>query len=167
MKHRINSVVLVVALVAGACGGDGGALSAEEYFAAVEQAGTDFAARGDAADERLADADDFVAVTKAVLPEFGDIIDDFVGVLGDLEPPEELSALHQEVMVRGREAAAKMDIVIGELTGIDDMVALIALFDGDAMIAFNEAGGQFEAACSDLQAYADEHDIVVDLSCEG
>jgi hypothetical protein len=167
MIRRLSVAILAVTVLAAACGDDDAALTVEEYFTQVEAAGNEFASRGDAADAELTESEDPVADAKRIIPEFADILADFVDVLEGITPPEEVAEAHDAAVEAGRDALDALRDASEAVADVDDLGGLVEFFEGPAMTAFNEAGGQFEASCSDLQDVAAEQGLDVDLRCNG
>lgn len=167
MMRRLSVVVLAVAVLTAACGDDDATLTVEEYFAQVEAAGNEFAERGDAADAELTESEDPVADAKRIIPEFEDILDDFVGVLEGITPPEEVAEAHDAAIEAGRDALDALRDAADAVADVDDLGGLVEFFEGPAMTAFGEAGQRFEESCTDLQDVASEKGLEVDLRCNG
>jgi hypothetical protein len=166
--RRFARLVLAVSLLVVGCGDDdGGALTVEEYFAQLETAGTEFAERGDAADTELTESEDPVGDAKRIIPEFVEILGDFVDVLDGLSPPEEVAEAHDSTVEAGRDALAALRDAADQIADVDDLGGLVEFFEGPAMSAFDTAGARFEAGCAQLEGLAGEQGLDVDLRCDG
>jgi hypothetical protein len=168
--RRIALAALAVSLLVPACGDDddaGGALTVEEYFTRLEAAGTEFAERGEAADAELTESEDPVGDAKLIIPEFIEILEDFVEVLDGLSPPAEVAEAHGSTVAAGKDALAALRDAAGEVADVDDLGGLVEFFEGPAMSAFEAAGARFEAGCAQLEGLAEEQGLDVDLRCDG
>jgi hypothetical protein len=161
------AIGLALALVAGACNDDGddggdGAASLEEYFAAVQGADAEFSS---ATDELSAEfealADDQVSEAADLLDEQAALLSGFADDLDAIEPPDEVSEVHN--------AAISSLRVYSDVFGaaIDDFREAPTI--SEAFNTFAEVDqSSLEAAqgdCVELEQIAATNDIELDLSC--
>lgn len=148
-----------------ACGG-GETLTLEEYFDQLEAASVEFSTRSDAADTELTESADPVGDAQRIIPEFVEILGDFVEDLKGISPPDEVAGEHEVAVESGEAALSALREVVGVVEGIEDLTGLGELFEGPEMTAFGAAGERFEANCDALQGIADREGLEVDLRCD-
>jgi hypothetical protein len=166
------AVAIGLAVLAGtmACS-SGGGLSLEEYFAQVEQLSDEMQTAGDDAqnelDEQLATAesteeliellDQFLTTALAVAGDFSDS-------MSDIDPPSEVSDLHQQTIDSFDEGITALEEVQGDLQDVETEAELQE-FSTDVGQRFDELDAETEETCNGLQEIADENEIDVDLQC--
>jgi hypothetical protein len=146
-------LLAALALLVAACGSDD-RLSAETYFASLEEVFDDAETRGEGLFEALGDQPDAEAVATFLVAEQ----ELFSGARPDiaaLSPPSELAAAHKALL-------DAMDAAIDEIerareTGTDSLETF-----------FDEADDvleEFGRACATLQQLAEERGVDIALSC--
>jgi hypothetical protein len=168
--RTMKALAIAGLLLAGAAGvsacsdddGGGNELTLEEYFEKLEAASDTFTEETDAIAEDLSDTEDLDEIRDGFgkLPA---LVDDFVGEMEDLNPPEEAQDAHDAAVEAGGEFRDAVDGVLEELEDVDAVEELSEVLDGDEVTSADEA---FSAACRDLQDLADDNDIDVNLDCE-
>lgn len=159
--------VLSLGLVA--CGG-GASASMTAYFEALEALNADVRAEQQQVD---ADYDEALAATEfspAARQGFADYLTAqqelalaYVAGAEDLEPPDDVSALHDEAIKAYREFAGEIDSVIVDVNRAQTLDGLISALGAPAAI---EAAANATAACLALQDLADDEKMSVDLRCQ-
>ena len=184
MKTRLLPLALIVALllafgvVAAACGGDGEALTLEEYFQQLEQLNQDVDERVGAIYEATfaeIDEEDFeslpleeqVEVVKDLANGLLPVFEDFIDAARGLNPPAEVGDLHNDLVTASDDfLEAHQDVTdqIDDVQSQAELEALKALAEGGAAEAAEQ---RVDEACFALQDVAGENGIAVDLDCGG
>ena len=167
----ISAVVLTLGTVAAACGGggNGDALTLEEYFQQIIAAQTEREAQSRALEEEF--NKDYESLSEEeqlkATQDFFDggltLLRGFVGALDAIDPPSEVAAAHQESVDAGNEAVEAIQQFVDRLKAAESASELEDVF-GDP--GFDEAGDRFDQSCVDLQTIADDKGIDVDLQCD-
>jgi hypothetical protein len=169
MKLVVTGLLFLLAAASFACNdSSSGAMSADEYFARLDQI---FA---EADDQSAAIADPFLTSEDATLDErkgaalqafnrLDDLAGDVANDVGDLDPPADIERLH--------------GLLVNAVLGYRDAIGAYAeRIEGaesdDAFTAIAEDPGAFEDAivalediCIDMQDAAGEREIRIDLEC--
>jgi hypothetical protein len=170
---RVLFFLLALVALASACGGDGGgqgdALSLEQYYQRVDELVNGVAEQGDElieeafTDVDAASSDDAqLAASRFYLEGFLEIIDQFLDDLRDTEPPSEVRDAHDAFVDAAEDF---VDASRGVVDGLEDVLSpggLGELLDNPDL---NEAGDRIEEACFEVQDVAEAHGIVTDLNC--
>jgi len=175
MKTRLLLLALAVALLgaaslAAACKSGGEPMTMEEYFQELQALNDDAEQRSSDLEAALDDAVGSNSSEEeriAALREFFDasalVFEDFLSGLKDLDPPEEVQALHEDGVSAGEDAVQAFTDLTGSL-GSDatmaDIEALGTTLESDTTLQ------HFTDACVALQGEADKREIAVDLECE-
>ena len=161
--------IVLLGAIAAACGGggDGEALTLEEYFqrldVLVDSVAESSQSLGDDASADLdpsASLEEQIEASRSFLSAFAASIATFLDDIRDIDPPAEVEDAHDAFVEAAGDFVESSEDLIGQL----DDVASLADF-GVVFAAFDELGDP-EEACLDLQAIADENSIAVDLNCE-
>ncbi len=168
MKFVIARLLLLAAATAFACDDGNDAMSADEYFAELDQVFAEADAQGQGitdpfASNQDATLDERKAAASQAFDRLDDLAGDVIDGLRSLDPPTEVERLH----------GLLIDSAIGYRTAIGTYTARIERADtNDAFDAAAENSGAFEDAivalediCIDLQDAATEHEIQIDLKC--
>jgi hypothetical protein len=178
MNTRLIPLALTVALllslgVVAGCGddngdGNGGALTLAEYFEKLDELDETFAAESDAIeaemDEALTDLEDEDEIIDLFSQSFRDQLDnmeDFMGELGDLEPPAEVEEVHDEAVAAFQESTELLNGFIDDLGDAESISDFEALDDA----ALEAASERRTQACLDVEQSAADNGIDLDLSC--
>jgi hypothetical protein len=188
---RFRGAVAAIMLLVAACGGDS-ALSIEDYFAAVEAetarydqatddianafstqldtAFEDFSAEATGADEATAAAGLETLTTVAVNATRTSFeltaveLDQFISTMDALEPPDEVSAEHDEAVAALRASRAAIDPTID---AVNQIIALADLEPVLAGSAFADSRTRLEVSCIALEQAGNDNGVEVDLDCPG
>lgn len=170
----MTKVALTVALIASlalafSCGGSKERLPPERYFTELERL--------------LADVDDRVTTlgegTFGQLPEgaseqeqidndryfyngYLDIVNDFLEGTGDLRPPKDAEAVHDEFLAAGRDFADALETITDGLQSVTTVAEVDALFTQDV----SDSEERLMQACVSAQEIADNKSVDVDLNCD-
>jgi hypothetical protein len=115
--------------------------------------------------EGVTDPDELSSLLDGFLSDFGDLLDDIIADLEDLDPPDEAADLHDAQI-------AKLDEARGIVTDARDRlvdattvneIGVIAQEFGGALI---DLGEELSQDCVELQAVADDEGVDIDLNCE-
>ena len=150
-----NAVILLACLcgvvaIAGCGGGDGsngGALSKEDYEAAMQSLQTDLQASAEELQAAFSDTTDINAMSDG-LSQTADLMSQASQDLDDIEPPDDVADAHQAMVDQSAAAAER-------LTEFADTVANASLADLQETLAEFQTFEEFEAldeAVSDIQA---------------
>jgi len=163
-------IVAGFALLIAACGDDDGgsdATSLEEYFSDVEailqESNDRFAELG--SDGLTAEDIQDPADAVALYEEARDIVGDSLDSLRELDPPEEASREHEELVVAANNYVHELDAFIAQLEAAqtaDDVQALFANIPGSPL---DEAANRLDTSCLQLQDVATARRIDADLGC--
>lgn len=173
MAGLAAAAVLGAALVAGACGGDGGGL--EEYFDEVQTLDDGFRESTEVLDEeaegvlaRLSSGEVDAAVGAAELAELfrrqGASFQAYAADLVGLEAPEEAAEAHLGAIQGLAALSGSLGVVADQLEEVRSFEELLAVLEGmEALLAPAEdlAG----PACLELEAIAAASDLSLDLDC--
>ena len=172
MKSWLSSSLLVAGLllatVAGACGGGGSELSLEQYFEQVDAIVAGLEQRtvvlGQALEESFDSEEEEIEAYRdnftTVLPVYRDFGDDF----DEMEPPAEVADAHGELVAGFASFLDGLETLIDQFAEVESASELSALLlDPDSEL--RSATGRFAAACLQLRSIADDNDIDVDLIC--
>ena len=178
MKRMITALALGAAMLGiAACGGDdngGGdsgvreALTLVDYFSAYEDLSQTAERQFDSVAPDIADSDPTLEESKpalvAFLEELRDITREFLAELEDIDPPDEVQALHEDSLAAGDDLVEAIDGIIAEVEDFDSLSDILGF--GFDIPELNAAGERLDELCADLQKLADDEGIDVDLSCE-
>ncbi len=150
-----NAVILLACLcgvvaIAGCGGGDGsngGALSKEDYEAAMQSLQTDLQASAEELQAAFSDTTDINAMSDG-LSQTADLMSQASQDLDDIEPPDDVADAHQAMVDQSAAAAER-------LTEFADTVANASLADLQETLAEFQTFEEFEAldeAVRDIQA---------------
>lgn len=172
MKIRNLTIALVIAglsafgAIAVACDNDGdGALTLEEFFAAVEALDEDLdtkSAEVDAEGEALGDdatVDEVVASFRQQIA----LVDEFVEGLEALDAPAEAEDLLDEAVSAGGEVVEIFNEGLDEGEDAATLDEFFAAFDD---VETDAAFERFDQVCLAAEALAADNDIALDLNCE-
>ena len=162
-------LLLALGAVAGACGGDGGGLSLEEYFQQADElqnrADAQFAEQesGEGPEEGASEGE-IAAFARDSVEESARILRDAAGGFEELDEPSEVEDAHARLVEAISDGADAIQAIIDDLpdTLSMDLESLDALFDSEEA---NDAFMRLDEACVDLQTIADDNSIDVDLEC--
>jgi hypothetical protein len=158
----IGVIAVAAALLGWACSDNGGnELSLEEYFEQLDDAENKFTDDSDASFENVPDEPEISEVQDA-LREFTNVLQDFVGDLEDLNPPEQAQAAHDDAIDAAEEVIDVYENLIDEA---DDLETVDELFESTQGEAATEALDRLTTACLDLQDVANENELDFDLNC--
>jgi hypothetical protein len=159
----------VLALAAAACGdgggGDDGGLTLAEYFRRFDALDDDVASQQAALRERFPNPTANADTARDFYTDGAALLADAATRLGDLAPPSEVEDVHDRVVEATRARADAAQAILDDLAEAetrDDVVAAVNAQGGSVQAAIDQLNG----ACDDLQAIADENDVVVDLQCD-
>ena len=150
-----NAVILLACLcgvvaIAGCGGGDGsngGALSKEDYEAAMQSLQSDLEASAEELQSAFSDTTDINAMSDG-LSQTADLMSQASQDLDDIEPPDDVAEAHQAMVDQSAAAAER-------LTEFADTVANASLADLQETLAEFQTFEEFEAldeAVNDIQA---------------
>lgn len=167
MTRSIALLVLPAVLVlAAACGGGGEAPTLQQYFQRIEGIIDDLSEQTDALGNPFeADVVDEERVnlvrdsTDALAALWRDSVEQF----GDIEPPAEVTAAHEEAVAARDERARAVEGLVDQLKGVESIAELDTLIWVEVREAFSTAAGRYEQACLELQGIADDSGINVEL----
>ena len=135
----------------------------ESYFEELDAAEDAFRVEQDAVSEELN------AITNATIGEVPDILrrgqrsyDTLVSALEDMDPPDEVEEAHNQVIVGFMGASQWLEDNFGDVeaaTSLDDLGTLFTTAE------YQSVSAELDGTCDALQTIADNHGIVVDLSC--
>lgn len=188
---RLKGAGAAMMLLVAACGGDS-AMSMEDYFTAVEAESTrydettgdianalstqfttaieDYSAAAADADEATAAAGleslttSIVAATTASYELTGVELDQFITAMDDLEPPDEVSAEHDEAVAALRTSRAAIGptiVALDQITSLEELETVLAGSD------FADSRARLEASCTALEQAGVDNGVEVDLDCRG
>jgi hypothetical protein len=156
------SIALVAAIGGWACNDDGESLTLEEYFQRVDEIDNDSTERIDANFEQVSEDD--VQSIRDAFKGFAPILDDVAGDFDDLDPPDAAKDRH-DAMASSLNALSDK---VNELAdGVDDIDASTPdeFFAALEEQGFSEVEDAFTTACLDLQEFAADNSITVELDC--
>jgi hypothetical protein len=157
----LTTVLGLAAFGSWACNDDGDELTLQEYFDRIDQIDNDGTVKTDAVFEGVDENSDAAAVREA-FTRFPDVIDEILGELEDVDPPDEVKQAHEALEEKLRAVSTTARDSLDEINGAQSMDELGAVLAGEGFVAANEA---FTAACLDLQQLADDNSIAVVLDC--
>ena len=156
-----------------ACKNGGGGLSLEEYFQKLdsiqEQADATFATQEASTGEPSQDAsgEELAAFLRDNVTSSADVLRDAAADVDDLEPPDEVTDAHNDLVAAINDLVAAFDDMADS---VPDTLTLAELenagstfFNSDEL---NAADEQFVAACNALESVGADNNITVDLACE-
>ncbi len=168
MRLLVSAIIAVgLALASAACSDDGGnALTLGDYFAELEEIEQRFDERDRAIEERLNQiptdgefTDDSRANLKDAFEDGIAILREFQEDLEAVNPPAEAADLHNEAIETYGDLITEFDELTVRLDSADSFEDAVSDFSGDTITALEES-------CTDLEQFASDHDIDVDLDCE-
>ena len=137
----------------------------EAYFEALEEILQDADARSAELDSELQtaietnDPEEVAETFRSALRDTQDTGEDILDRAGELEPPEEAAAAHQELL-----DAVGNSVDFLETTSADQVLASIIAGDTSAIDDISEP---IRVACDSLQELASDSGAEVDLKCGG
>ena len=160
----VAALALVIAVLAAACGGNGG-LTLEEYLQQLETLDQEAEAGIEALEfpEEFASEEEQVLAFQDFFAAVVPIIADLVDAIDDLDPPAEAEDAHNEAVDAGRDFVTEAEDLTNELADVGSSSELEEVFDAPE---YDAASDRFDQACFDLQDIADANSIDVDLTCE-
>jgi hypothetical protein len=169
-RGLVLTFALVFVLLVVGCGDDDGGeeLTLEAYFQDVEDIRAAFNEEIDKLAEGLegldeAPDDEQLEALRTYYDDseaaFGQAMDD----LDALNPPEEAEESHDEFVSAGRDVLEESESLSEALADVETVDEANELFEDSPEI--EEASGNFEAACNDLQSLATDEGVVADLGC--
>jgi hypothetical protein len=161
-------LLLALGAVAGACGGDGGGLSLEEYFAKLDAAQNEVDRKFEEAFQQEepgldTSEEDVAAFAREIVQDFSTILADAEGTIGDLEPPAEAEDAHDALVQAIGGARTAIESAVDDIPGALSLEELETFFGSSEL---ETATGAIDEACKELQLIADDNQIDVDLECE-
>jgi hypothetical protein len=173
MRTAAIGLGLCTALGFSACGGGSAdEPTLQEYFERVQQLSADADGKSEEIDEEYAHL--FDGTDEEFGPESReeyeryfraqlDPLDDLADGLSGVDAPSDVSDEHDRLVAVFKDIRGSYETFIDEIGGVDTNEDLAEVFFSNDFIA---AASEFEAACKNLQAIADDRDISVDLECE-
>lgn len=168
---RSAALLLVTAVLTGACGSDSDPLTLEEYFAEFEAIDAEVDAQFEALFADFPDGEDAFAdeanleFFKELTVDFPRIAGDLVDRLKDLDPPSEVAAAHDELIDAGDALVAAFEEGAEQLAEAESMAEWEALSNEiDPTVSVPEAA--FDAACLTVLDIARANDIHADVTCD-
>ncbi len=164
----VGAMLLALSTVAGACGGGGGGgkLTLEEYFQRLEAVSTGYEQRGDALFESFGEEFDSeeeqIRATQEFWKDFLVLLEEFIGDLGDVDPPSEAAAVHEDSVDAGADMLMAFQEIVDQVTQAETLEELAEGFED---IELEESSDRFDQTCVELQGIADDNGIDVDLDC--
>ena len=159
-----GSLMLAFGAIAAGCGGDGDALTLEEFFQRVQELDNDFEAKAADLGAQAEGLTEESSVDEAVAlfrQQVG-LIEEFVTNLDALEAPPEAADLVEEAVSAGNEAATALNDAIDKASDAETLDELFAVFAAPEVEA---AFTRFDQVCLDAEQLAADNDITVDLNC--
>ncbi len=144
--------VVVMAGCGGGDGGNGGAVSKEDYEAAMQSLQADLAASANELQEAFSDPTDIDAMSDG-LSQTADLMSEASQNLDEIEPPEDVADAHQTMIDQSAAAADRLSefadtVANASLADVQDTLAEFQDFDEFA--ALEEAVNDIEAAGYDI-----------------
>ena len=162
------ALTLLVALAPACGGGDGGGSTLEEYVQEFQRIKDDAESQSDAVEARLdqepASAEDALELFSAAIGSFVDIATGVAQDLNGIEPPSEVSALHDDLVAAWAEGVDALEQLQADVEGLEspeDFLTLVPQIEED----FGALDDKTEQVCLDLQDVADKNNIDIDLEC--
>ena len=168
---RLCTLALSCAMLASACSSSA---SAEEYFADLELATTTLDGELDAIeadfngglldiDFEAADAETaLIGLFQNSISSTAASFETLLEGLEELDPPDEITASHDDVIEAGQRVITTYDERSEELASIDELADIDAYAQA---LADSGVRGRYTEACLELQAQADQAGIPADLGC--
>ena len=164
--------IVLLGAIAAACGGggDGEALTLEEYFQQLDRLSQDADSQFESLQEELDRAFATVESDEEFVEAYRDFFDGSQVVLAGfiegfkrLTPPTAIEDAHREFTEASADVFEPLRSASDQLADVSsqaEMDQILGTFDTDPRFE------RFDKACLDLQAIADENSIAVDLNCE-
>lgn len=155
MRLRSIGLSVGVALVVVACGGN--ELSLTEYVDRLNAVGAEASARGEALADRAAQTIDFTPQDlQAILEQAGEIRIDVEEAVEDIEPPEQIADLHEEIFDwHARFITVESDLATRAGMAEDTDADWTALSDSPEMAAYRTAIAEGKQICDEFQGKLD------------
>ncbi len=164
----IPTLLLVVAIIGLACGGDG-ELTLEEYFGQVEALDEETEAQTEALgfpEEQEFASEEQIEAFRDFFEGSVRFLSTFKTSLQDIDPPAAVEVDHNEVLDAGGKFVNLLQGVQVRLADVESTSELEALFE-EKDPEIEAARDRFDQACLDLEEIAQANGIVVNLRCEG
>lgn len=165
------AVAAAFTLSAAGCGDDdGGQLTTEEFFVALEVLGDDYDATSEDLEASFEEsmvtatsAEDTIAAFVSFTEDGSGALEGFVDGIAELNAPSELTEFQDRAVSAGRAAIDSlndMTTALSEVSSEDEFEAVLA--GGDTQEVFD----RFNDICYEAQSLADDAGVVVDYECE-
>jgi hypothetical protein len=160
----------VVAVAAIACNDGSSSSELESYLLTLEELDTEFEEAAAEREAQLNEAfaaaetdEEVVDVYRQSFVSFQDVVEGFIRDLEGLDPPEEAEAIHEQAVSSGNDVLVVLDELATSGQDVQSVEEAETL--ASDMLA-DEAFAQFDEACIELQALADENDVEISLNCQ-